>query len=267
MPQTTLPHSLDSQSASLENRNRTATRIVDVHSLHKSGTMFLFHFFRHLANWRSFQLQSPNNTPPQEHGPVTREMLDDVSSSILCRAPIRTFDVQCVEVEAGIDQRRIFHLRDPRDILVSEYYSFGWIHPAHREDMAERRRQIQEMSIDDYVIRQPEESRLPVDKKYAVLEDYQFDDSRETVVKYEQMVTQFPQWCYRVLVGAGFRNPTWMTARLAWKYRNEFKTQGESLTHKRRITPGDFRDKLKPATIEILNERFEKTLTRFDYPF
>ena len=121
------------------------------------------------------------------------------------------------------------------------------------------------MGVDEYVITQSTQSTWPLDEKYASLVNYDFDSATETVVKYEQMVTDFPRWCAQVVAALGVRFPKMLSARLAWRYRNEFKTAGEKMQHKRRITPGDFRDKLKPETIKILNKRFEAVLERFEY--
>jgi hypothetical protein len=234
-------------------------RIVDVHSLHKSGTMFLFKFFQYLARRQQARLLSENHDPPDDYSKAV-----EASQSPIYRCPLRTFEVEPFRIDKT-RQHRIFHLRDPRDILVSEYFSFGWIHPTENIPLDDRRSEIQKMTVDEYVVLQSEQSAWPVDQKYQPLIDYQFDPEFETVVKYEQMVTDFPRWCRQVVQACGIRFPKIVTARLAWRYRNEFKTTGETMQHKRRITPGDFRDKLKPETIEILNQRFEPILKRFDY--
>ena len=251
-------------------------RIVDVHSLHKSGTMFLFKFFKHLAGRHRAQLLSENHDPPDDYNDLLSSISGQASGSqsdgrsreqkLVFRCPLRTFEVNDFLLPE-MEQHRIFHLRDPRDILVSEYFSFGWIHPTDETPLENRRDQIQKMSVDEYVVLQSEQSSWPVDQKYAPLVDYQFDDECETVLKYEQMVTDFPKWCFKAVKASGIRFPFVATARLAWRYRKEFKTSGEALKHKRRITPGDFRDKLKPGTIEVLNKRFEPILKRFDYEF
>jgi len=232
-------------------------RIVDVHALHKSGTMFLYQFFRHLAKQQNALLLSENNDPADDYfdlaalrsaGASATEKTMAQTKAFLCRCPIRTFDVDEFRLEQA-PQHRIFHLRDPRDILVSEYFSFGWIHTTQGTPLDQRRQEIQEMGVDEYVITQSAQSTWPLDQKYASLVGYDFDPELETVVKYEQMVTEFPKWCSQVVAAFGVRFPKMLTARLAWRYRNEFKTSGETMQHKRRITPGDFRDKLKPDSI------------------
>ncbi len=237
-----------------------AQRIVDVHALHKSGTMFLFKFFQHLAKQQGAVLLSENHDPADDY--LNLPAIE--GNATVCRCPIRTFDVDEFRLE-NAPQHRIFHLRDPRDILVSEYFSFGWIHTTQGTPLDQRRLEIQQMGVDEYVITQSTQSTWPLDEKYAALVDYDFDAATETVVKYEQMVTDFPKWCAQVVTAFGTRFPRMLAARLAWRYRNEFKTSGETMQHKRRITPGDFRDKLKSDTIRILNQRFEAVLERFNY--
>lgn len=243
---------------------RTRTLVVDVHALHKSATMFLFAFFRHLAPRLGLELVSENHDPPDVYL-LGRSQLIGREDAGVCRCPIRTFDLTPTKLPGAIDQRRIFHVRDPRDMLVSEYFSFGWIHPTGRTPLADRRRQIQRLSIDEYVIRQSQECSWPLDQKFASLLKHRLDPTREIVVRYEDLVLQFPRWCRQVLGILPVRRRGWLAGKLAWRYRREFRVRGERMRHKRRIIPGDFRDKLQPATIAVLNERFAEVLDRFGY--
>ena len=223
--------------------------------------MFLFQFFGNLSRERSFDFYSANSDPPRE--------FDGQSVSLnLCCCPIRTFEVEPL-VDSNLQPHRIFHVRDPRDMLVSEYFSFGWRHETENTELSQRRLAIQEMTIDQYVLQQPEFSSWPLEQKFRpLLERIASGSSSEQcdiVVKYETMVTKFPSWAADVIEPFGFWLPRITVGRLAWKYRNEFRPSSGSGAHKRRITPGDFRDKLKPETIGKLNERFADVLQAFDY--
>jgi len=47
----------------------------------------------------------------------------------------------------------IFHIRDPRDVLVSSYYSAGWIHgDFDTGEHAKLRKKVQSIDIDQYVL-------------------------------------------------------------------------------------------------------------------
>lgn len=232
---------------------------VDVHAVHKSGTMFLFHFFGGLAKQCNFDFYSSNNDPPNQ------EDLRADNQTSFCRCPVRSFETLETELDHPTQRHLIFHVRDPRDILVSEYFSLGWIHPTEGTNLDQRRKQFQETSIDDYVLHQSEKSSWPLSEKFKPLMNREFNPEFETLVTYETMVTDFQRWVEQVLPPFGFRFPKLAAIKLAWKYRNEFNVTAETMTHKRRIAPGDHRDKLKPETIDALNQRFEDILTRFGY--
>ena len=220
------------------------TLVIDIHALHKSATMFLFHFFDYLAPRVGLQLLSENHDPPHDYQ-LDLAKLAESQASIqgVCRCPVRTFELDELRAAEGTDQRRVYHVRDPRDILVSEYFSFGWIHSTSDTPLSDRRIEIQQMSIDDYVLRQSQECSWPLEAKFAPLLEHELDPEREVVVRYEDMVTRFPKWCRQVLSVLPVRRPGWLTRKLAWRYRNEFRSRGEQLQHKRRITPGDYFEK------------------------
>ena len=233
---------------------------IAVHALHKSGTMFLYQFFKRLAAQHQYPFYSANNQPPNELVGVPPR------DSQFCCCPLRTFEIDTAWSKLP-SLFRIFHVRDPRDMLVSEYFSFGWSHRAEGDEgnkLVGRREEIQKMSIDDYVLNQPEFSNWSLEQKFHPLVERALCPASELLVKYETMVTCFPAWVAKVIPPFGFRFPRIAAARLSWKYRNEFQPSGKG-THKRAITPGDFRRQLRPDTIAILNKRFARVLEKFEY--
>lgn len=217
--------------------------------------MFLFKFFQQVAADRKlgfFSQNLPDFVEPsaQDHP--------------YCLAPVRTFEF---ERRSSEPIKRIFHVRDPRDILVSEYFSFGWIHPDdEKKNLSSRRTEIQQMSIDEYVLQQPKFSRWPLEQKFKPLQELDLDHESYCVVRYEEMVLDFPAWVSAVIKPFEFRRPQKIVARYVKKFAAEFNVDSsESMSHKRKITPGDHREKLKPETIEQLNLRFEGVLSAFGY--
>lgn len=240
----------------------TANRLmtgVFVHAIHKSATMFLYRFFRDISNRKGFEYYSANNDPPNDVN------FSGQSHSNYCVCPIRSFDQVGLTQPENECHKRIIHIRDPRDILVSEYFSFGWTHSQSDGKLTDARKtEIQNMTIDEYVLNQPEFSSWHLGQKLEPLMEAPPSDST-TVVRYETMVTQFPRWVSQVIKPFKFRIPTIAASRLSRKYRNEFRPSDTELSHKRNVTPGDHVDKLKPGTIAILNDRFQDFLIRFDY--
>lgn len=232
---------------------RPLNHSVVVHGLHKSATMFLFQFFQQVAADRGVPFYSPN-LPGGEAAPS--------DGSIHCFSPCRSFEFERSQESV----QRIFQIRDPRDILVSEYFSFGWIHPNEKGQMLSRRRQeIQQMSIDDYVLSQPEFSKWPLNEKYLPLLDVDFGEPNLHLVRYEDMVLNFSKWVESAIVPFEFRSPRSAAARYVKQFASQFDVKAESMTHRRKMTPGDHREKLQPETIEKLNSRFADVLSKFGY--
>lgn len=72
--------------------------------------------------------------------------------------------------------KKIFFFRDPRDILVSAYHSFGFTHPIPNskilsEEFIRNRNKIQQQSIDDYVIEQAFKWIVPMFENYKKIYD------------------------------------------------------------------------------------------------
>lgn len=240
---------------------------IAVHALHKSGTMFLYQFFKRLAERQQYHFYSANNNPPNELDEASSVSSASSAQTPYCCCPLRTFETNTLSSQST-NLFRIFHVRDPRDMLVSEYFSFGWSHPTTESqgtELSDRRKEIQEMSIDDYVLNQPQFSSWPLEEKFRPLVERDLSHQSEVLVKYETMVTRFPVWVADVIRPFGFRFPRIAAARLAWKYRNEFKPTGKT-SHKRAVVPGDFRRQLRPQTIAVLNDRFGDVLEKYGYP-
>lgn len=237
---------------------------VIFHALHKSASMFLFKLFFRLSKERRMQFYSQNLKIRTNHL-VTPEIDHD-----FCFGPIRHFKTHKIKFEPHVDVRRIFQLRDPRDILVSEYFSFGWRHTENRFGEKEhlRREQIKNQTLDEFVLDEQGASYdlgtrlnelLRTSKKPGV-----------TIVSYEQMVNDFPSWLERVMEPFGFaesglRSKKLLHLKYCWKYRKTFSADPRDKSHKRNVRPGEHRLKLKPATIRELNRRFEPFREFFDF--
>ena len=256
----------NSGSAALSSPATEQGRVV-VHALHKSASMFLFSFFQHLAKRSGMEYFSPN-LPEGGRYPQLENL-----PPRFCVCPQRSFVIND-ESLASTPVQRIFHVRDPRDIIVSEYYAVAHIHPVEQESLRQRRSEVKQMTVDEYALSQPEFSKNPLEQKFnPLLQRIEQgglgnENSSDIIVKYETMVTQFHRWASSVVKPFGFTSPRLAAVRLSWKYRREFippKPGRDAMVHKRRITPGDFRNKLSPETVKVLNERFAPILETFGY--
>jgi len=230
-----------------------------VHGLHKSATMFLYKFFSDLCSRIDIPLYSIH----------TGELPDESTNHSFVLCPIRSFETANFSFPILDNTRHLFQLRDPRDVLVSEYYSIGWRHSVEgwpQEDL-DRRELIRTLSIDEYVLREPEISKYPLLDRFAPL--MRLELGSYDVIKYETMVTDFPKWlvsCLRAVdIDPTSEANSKFVASLANRYRDEFRAEDSESAHKRNVTPGDHCNKLEPETIEVLNERFAAVLNKFGY--
>lgn len=240
------------------------TRGIIVHSLHKSASMFLYTLFKDLSEHNGLSFFSVNN------GPANREDIESHIKTSFCICPERKFNFEAHHYPHISEIIHIVQIRDPRDILVSEYYSNAWIHPdtAWSERRKELRQVIQTMSIDDYVLEGAEKlgtfGNLPLIVRYQPILNLSLPDNHQIIiVRYEDMIRDFKNWLIKVM--QPFELEDILVTEYHEKYKHEFQPKEETLHHKRKMTPGDHREKLRPETIEKLNSIFQEILNQF-YP-
>jgi hypothetical protein len=164
--------------------------------------------------------------------------------------------------------RVILMIRDPRDLLVSEYYSIAYSHSVpdargnKHEHFMNRRKTAQSMTIDEFVL-------WDSDRIYGILQRYKtllIDRYPHTyVTTYEEMTADFQGWlnglldnCQLVITDELRRSLLEESDRLQPKEENIHK-------HVRKGKPQDYKEKLKTETIDQLNMKFASLLEAFGY--
>lgn len=158
--------------------------------------------------------------------------------------------------------------RDPRDILVSWYYSIGYSHPLpdlegnKRAEMNLWRKTALNSSIDEFVI--AESDRLY--KKFLKYNSLLIDKYKNVqVTRYETMVAEFDIWLKDIL--------NYCELEITEKLFEELLNENEKMRPKceniynqlRKGKPKDYLNKLKPDTIRYLNNKFSFILNKYNY--
>ena len=221
--------------------------------------MFLYQLFRRVARARKIAYYSSNHPEPND---------DQVTATIdhdFCLCPIRSFTNEPDVLSDRLDTHRIFQVRDPRDILVSQYFSYGWRHTDESFDreIYRQREAIKSMTVDEYVLCR-QRTVDPLKKRLAALTERNHSP-KLTILKYEDMVLNFPQWLEKAIQPFNFRVPSLVKKRFSIRYRNEFQPGNEKNSHKRSVLPGDHLRQLKPETIDRLNEILQPELQALNY--
>ena len=156
----------------------------------------------------------------------------------------------------------ILFIRDPRDVLVSQYYSFGFSHPLSksgkiRNQQLAFRESVQQQTVDEYVTERAFVTARHFDDVYRLSQICK----RNVVLRYEDMIHDFSAFSRSlqqyIKVSQTILNAIYKHSRP--------KDKEDKSSHRRSGKVGGYRDKLQPETVETLNRQLEQALNRFGY--
>jgi hypothetical protein len=255
------------------------SRDIVVFTLHKSASMFIHRQCELLCRLSGINYHSPNVPGSGLHA---RKLLTDKEVWRVhhgCFAPVRFF----VDIPQIEDYDIILHLRDPRDVLVSMFYSYCYIHPGEIEANTGYRREAAARGIDAFVLAKASEDSAQFLGDYGTgghVEDlignlavrYRryierlFGRPNVLLVKYEDMVVDYRGWLEKFISVFPIDNRKKVIEEFAAQAPALFpKRKVDVMDHVRHVTPGDHRAKLKPATVNQLNVIFGETLDVLGY--
>lgn len=159
-------------------------------------------------------------------------------------------------------------VRDPRDILVSKYFSRRFIHEVPIEESGKQQRFLKrreiasKMEIDEFVLME-KEGVLQNFEKYTnqLIDKY----THIHVTSYEKMIGSFDVWLKELIEYCELEVDQSLFNELV-SQQNRKKPKSEDIyNHDRKGVHGDYLEKLKPETIGELNRYFDKYLNKFGY--
>ena len=156
-------------------------------------------------------------------------------------------------------------MRDPRDMLVSLYYSVKFSHPApgakSGSDSAEMpgRAAAQNADIDTYVISQIADFQQRL-KRYAAVAN----EPGMRVYRYEDVIYKKREWVGDICQHFGWKVPAIRQIEIADK-SDVFPSTENEQSHVRQVHPGNYKAKLKPATIAAIEDAFAAEMDFFGY--
>lgn len=233
------------------------TKKVIVNAFHKSGSMFLYRYFGKMAEYENIEYFSENNDPPNQEEYKTCK-----KDFIVC--PNR-YNLENI----SDDTLYIYHVRNPFDILVSQYYSFGWTHkppPRNSEQyniFVKEREIIQSMTIDNYC-RYVVENDNFVEKFNYFNKNYKLTKNK-ILSRYSLMFYDFKEWNNYICKSCDVSKET--TDKLYKYFHREFTNKNiinpdEIINngvqiHKRNGNDGQYKTYLKDETVDYLKSKFK----------
>lgn len=157
--------------------------------------------------------------------------------------------------------KTVIVLRDPRDVLVSHYYSVAFSHAMINKGLMEKRKKALEQTIDEYVL------DLAPEMLQTYTEHVEHVIGKENVLflTYEEMIKDLESWLRKIVAHTGLKEHPEVVQEIV--ERSKFnKGTGEKKDHVRAAKAGDHAEKLKPDTIAQLNILFEPVMKYLGYP-
>ena len=164
---------------------------------------------------------------------------------------------------------KILLIRDPRDALVSEYFSSAYSHPvpsrtgpdAPMTDLMEGlRREALDTEIDAFVIKR---ARWMQQAFLGYTEVARL--AATIVIRYEDYIFHKPELVRLIARQFGFKvEDDQISQMMTWADKRPATEEPTAFV--RRVTPGDHRVKLRPATIDALDELLKPAMDVFGYP-
>lgn len=162
----------------------------------------------------------------------------------------------------------VLMVRDPRDVLVSQYFSLAFSHkrPARGSNKSRHfmnlRNTARQFSIDEFVVQQSD-SVFEVYEKYrtGLLNVY----PHTYVTRFEDMVENFSDWLDGLLQHSDLTLESDKHKQLIERNEAIRPKKEDPAREMRKGKHGDFAEKLSRKTIDFLNEKFSRSLADFGY--
>ena len=162
-------------------------------------------------------------------------------------------------------RKKILLVRDPRDAIVSAYFSFSKSHRkpgggAALKKFLEMREKIQELDIESYAI----EHSAQVKRAFNNYHKHFGQDPLLKVYRYEDIIFNKESWITDMLDFLDISLEAEQVTAIAKKH-DIVPGAENSDQHIRKVKPGDHREKLTSETIDKLNNSLSDILERYGY--
>jgi Sulfotransferase domain len=163
------------------------------------------------------------------------------------------------------DKKSVLLVRDPRDALVSQYFSYGGKNISHKlpdknkEAFLEKAQATAHMEIDQYVLSNFAGYR---NKLNAYKDNLNFDNV--LLFKYEDIYFDKRKFLGDIFIHFGIEVEPKLLDEIAAKHDVRPEVE-DAAKHIRKGTPGDYVNKLRPETTDKLNKIFAEICVWYGY--
>jgi hypothetical protein len=173
------------------------------------------------------------------------------------------------DVDLFQSRNKVLLVRDPRDAIVSGYFSVAYSHQVpksnptaatgERENLLKSRNEALQQSIDEFVtLRAPALNRTILE--YVSILDF----PNLKVYRYEDVIMKKRDWIKDMAQFLGLELSE-STLETILDLFDVIPDSEKATEHIRQVTPGDHKNKLQPNTIRHLDDLFSDVMKAFSY--
>lgn len=237
---------------------------------HKAASVFVGDLFGHIAQGIGLirhDLDLQCFKTGEDKAVLYRKMTPQINETSCYCGPMRGVQMALDSFDMA-GKPSIIHLRDPRDCLVSFYFSQAYSHTLKADSSAQEkilsnREEALATSIDDYVLKKAEEG-LYKDFLDGALALHQNPNAATCLSRYEEMIVAAPFWLIDLIAFLDIPVDTPAVAEALLNLDFSVKKENKN-SHMRQVSSGDFRRKLKPETQKALTAHYAPYLEAFGY--
>ena len=234
---------------------------------HKTGSVLLTNIVRDLAESAGVPAIAVETEIWREGfgvGDWPDELFDFLSNSGYIYYSFRWLQ-RLPQITGFMSRKKIFMIRDPRDIAVSYYFSMARSHGLpkkgkSRELISGLREDANRMGIDEFV---QEGKAGPILRNIQRFSDY-LDDEFSTFYTYEDVIFSKREWVEQIASDINCNVPTETINEIADRY--DVIPQKEAPDkHIRRVVPGGYKEKLSAESVQYIRENYPVFFKDFGY--
>ena len=242
-----------------------------VFGLHKAGSSLLNKIFKKLCRTTGVaDMSLSEQLFLQGHSDVPLQTCNNLGSLLVdgyCHRGFRTLPTQLAALEIFRERRKVLLVRDPRDAIVSAYFSF--IKGSHRlpesgplrQSMEASRAENSDLSIDEYSRRAAHGYAASMGVYHQALRGL----ANSKIYRYEDVIFEKQTWIRDMLNFIEMDAPSAVVDAVV-RDVDVLPTVEDPKAHIRRVTPGDHKEKLQKETIDYMTEVLSDEMLYFGYP-
>ncbi|MFC0160196.1 sulfotransferase domain-containing protein [Mameliella alba] len=159
-------------------------------------------------------------------------------------------------------------VRDPRDAVVSQYFSLSQSHPMPGKDaddklyrhMEEQRKKTLGSDINEFALREVGSFVKKLETYSELLKTH----PKARLFQYEEIIYMKKKWIMSMLNFLEWQMKPGQPMSLANRF-NVVPKQEDASKHIRQVHPQNYMTKLSPETIAEINRKYSATLLRYNY--